>query len=370
MIAATIFTLGLAFVVYVLAGYPLLLALRARRSRPIERDPNLERVTVLLAVRNGERWIAAKLRTLAELDYPRELLQILVISDGSTDGTDALVEASASGTLRLIRGPSGGKAAALNAGIAQSSGDILFFTDVRQRLEPNCLRRLVAAFADRTVGVASGELVIVDGVTSEEASVGLYWRYEKWIRERLSMLDSVPGATGCIYAMRRDLAVPLPADTILDDVYLPLAAFFRGYRVIWDSSAKAYDEPASLGTEFRRKVRTQAGVYQVMRYYPQLLLPWRNRIWLDFVSHKLARLLLPLALLAMAVSSLWLPPVLLGLQAAFYLMAAADGSIPDGSLLKRASSPARTFVVLMAAALCAAVILVKPQVNLWGEARR
>src|SRR5205085_1070151 len=103
---------------------------------------------------------------------------------------------------------------------------------------------------------------------------------------------SIPGATGCIYAMRRNLAVPLPSGVLLDDVFLPFAAFFKGFRLILEPAAKAYDSPTSLDTEFRRKVRTQAGVYQLLRYYPQLLGPG-NRMWLDFCSHKLGRLALP-----------------------------------------------------------------------------
>src|SRR5207245_6095695 len=128
---------------------------------------------------------------------------------------------------------------------------------------------------------ASGELIIGDSHTLERTRVGVYWRYEKWIRTRLSRIDSMPGATGCIYAMRRELAVPLPSDMLLDDVYLPLAAFFRGYRVILESSARAYDYPTDLGSEFLRTVPTLAGVSQTLRYYPALL-THPNRMWLPF----------------------------------------------------------------------------------------
>ena len=267
----SVFLLSAVFVLYVLAGYPLLLAIRARGGgRPVAKAPSQCPVTLLLAVKDGERFIASKLRSILELDYPRDLLQVIVISDGSTDSTDRIVAEFAPHGVELLRVPPGGKAAALTAGMARASGEILFFTDVRQRLAPESLRNLVACFSDPHVGVASGELIILDGQTREEASVGLYWRYEKWMRRRLSQIDSVMGATGCIYCIRRSLAVPLPADTLLDDVYLPVAAFFRGYRVIWDDSAKAYDYPAPLDAEFRRKIRTQAGVYQLLSSYPQL----------------------------------------------------------------------------------------------------
>ena len=184
-----------------------------------------KRVSIILAVRDGERWIARKLETLAALDYPQELIEILIVSDGSTDATASIVEEAAKPNIRLFRLPPGGKAIALNHAIRHATGEILFFTDVRQTLEPSSLQNLVDCFADPQVGVASGELIIVEGETLTEVNVGLYWKYEKLIRKRLSRLDSVLGATGCIYAMRRELAVELPAGTLLDDVHLPLSRF-------------------------------------------------------------------------------------------------------------------------------------------------
>jgi len=364
-----LFLLAAAFSLYTVLGYPLLLAVLARRPRPVKKAPVPRRVSVLLPVRNGERWIAAKLESLLALDYPAELVEILVVSDGSTDGTGRIVQGYAGRHgIRLLEVPAGGKALALNRALAEAQGEILFFTDVRQELSRDSLRNLVACFADPTVGAASGELVIRRGSTAGEANVGLYWRYEKWIRMRQSQLDSVNGATGCIYAMRRELATPLPPETLADDMYLPLSAFLRGYRVIFDASAKAFDDPTGLDIEFRRKVRTLAGVYQIIGFYPALLGP-RNRMWFHFLSHKLARLLLPWALLLLAGTSFWLPDPLRILawcsQVGVYGLAAIDGALPESLWLKRATSPARTFVVLMAAALCAvAVILVPPQ-KLW-----
>jgi poly-beta-1,6-N-acetyl-D-glucosamine synthase len=373
--ASAIFFVSAAFLGYVMAGYPLLLGwLARRRARPIERRFVPRTVSILLPVRNGAAWIEAKLRTLAALDYPPGLIEILVISDGSGDATEALVEKAraADPRIHLLRIKPSGKAAALNLAMERATGEILFFTDVRQELEPASLRNLVACLGDPAVGVASGELIIRAGNSLEEAHVGLYWRYEKWIRKHLSALDSVPGATGCIYAMRAALAHKLAPDTILDDVNLPLGAFFAGYRVIFDETARAYDAPSSLDTEFRRKVRTQAGVYQTLRAFPALLGP-RNRIWLHFVSHKLGRLLLPWALAALAASSYFLPApwrtLAIAGQAAFYALAILDRSIPERWPVKRLSSPVRTFVVLMAAALAAVSILFVPPRTLWRETR-
>jgi cellulose synthase/poly-beta-1,6-N-acetylglucosamine synthase-like glycosyltransferase len=364
-----LFLLAAAFTLYTLFGYPLLLAWLAGQGRPVKKAFAPRRVSVILPVRNGERWVARKLESLLALNYPEELIEILVVSDGSTDATERIVEGYAGQrTVRLLKVPAGGKAPALNRAIEEAKGEILFLTDVRQELSRDSLRNLVACFADPAVGVASGELVIRQGQTADEANVGLYWRYEKWIRMRQSRLDSVIGATGCIYAMRRDLARPLPAETLADDMYLPLAAFFRGYRVILDDSAKAFDDPTGLNVEFRRKVRTLAGVYQMVGFYPALLGP-RNRMWLHFVSHKLARLLLPWALLVVAGTSCGLPDpwraIAWGGQAGIYGLAALDGVLPESSWLKRVTSPTRTFVVLMAASLCAVAVLFVAPRKLW-----
>jgi biofilm PGA synthesis N-glycosyltransferase PgaC len=367
-----LFFASVAFSFYAVAGYPLLLALWARfRFRPVQRNFTPLSVTVLLPVRNGERWLRGKLESLLALEYPSELLQIVVISDGSTDGTEAIASTYASAEkIELLRISSGGKAVALNAGIERARGEILFFTDVRQALAPDSLRNLVGCFADPSVGAASGELVIRDGETLEELSVGLYWKYEKWLRKRESRIDSVMGATGCIYAMRRELAVPLPAGTLVDDMFLPLAAFFRGYRVTLDETAVAFDYPTALDAEFRRKVRTQAGVYQIMGLYPDLLTP-RNRMWFAFVSHKLARLLLPFALLLAAATTAALNETwraaAIAAQALFYGLALADWWIPPGFLGKRLTSPMRSFVVLLAAAFCAMFVLFQPAGSLWKD---
>ncbi|MEO8595279.1 MAG: glycosyltransferase family 2 protein [Candidatus Solibacter sp.] len=374
VVNVAVFLISVAFCAYTVIGYPLLLALLARwRGRPVRKAPLRATVSIVLPVHNGERWIAAKLESIRDLDYPPELVELLLVCDGCTDRTAEIGRAfTGIPKLTVIDLPRGGKAKALNAALLRATGEILFFTDVRQHLDRASLANLVSCFADAQVGVASGELVIRDAASREEASVGLYWKYEKWIRKQLSRLDSVPGATGCIYAMRRSLASPMPEDTLNDDMYLPLGAFFRGYRVILDETALAYDYPTALGSEFRRKVRTLAGVYQIVKWYPALLGP-RNRIWLHFFSHKLARLLMPWAMLAAAFSAFALPApwnaIAAAAQACAYLLALADTWLPSGASLKRLTSPIRTFVVMMAASFCALAILFVPARTLWKETR-
>ncbi|HEY1206708.1 MAG: glycosyltransferase family 2 protein [Bryobacteraceae bacterium] len=367
--SAALFVFGAAFVLYVMLGYPALLAILARlRPAPVAARPQSKRVTVLLPVHNGAAWIEAKLRSLLALDYSRELVQVVVISDGSDDGTEEIARAFASQGVELFSLPRAGKMVALNEGMRHATGEILLFTDVRQELDRASLRSLVACFADPKVGVVSGELVIRQGRTLEEVNVGAYWRYEKWIRKHQSRLDSLMGATGCIYAMRASLAAPLAPDTILDDVMLPLGAFFQGYRLILDEGARAYDDPTSLRSEFRRKVRTLAGVYQTIGRVPQLLGP-RNRMWIHFVSHKLGRLLLPWAMLLILAGSFGLPGVwrtlALAGQAAFSVLILLDLALSDSSPLKRVTAPARTVFVLLAAAFCAVFYLLLPRQPLW-----
>jgi poly-beta-1,6-N-acetyl-D-glucosamine synthase len=354
---------------YVAAGYPLLLACLARRNaRPVRREPIEPHISIIIAVFNGEQHLKQKLDSVLALDYPREKTEILVASDGSTDRTSQIADSYAERGVRLLRLPRAGKPAALNAAIPQASGEILILTDVRQRLAPDSVRRLVACFADPSVGVVSGELVIGPGVRQEEAVIGLYWRFETWIRDRLSAIDSMFGATGPFYAIRRELAGPLPPEILLDDMYLPLAAFFKGYRLVMESSARAYDYPTSLETEFRRKVRTLAGNYQLLRFFPQLL-GTANRMWLHFVSYKIGRLLLPWALMAILISSFFLPPALRGpvlaVQGVFYAMALLDRYIPEASRLKRWTSAERTFVVVMIAAIAGFSVFFVPPQRLW-----
>ncbi len=361
---------SIAFLVYVIALYPLLLGFLARKRelRPAK-SQSLPTVSVILPVYNGEAFVRSKLATLFALDYPAELIQILMISDGSTDATDDLIRAHGAGRVELIQVPRRGKAMALNAGFARATGDVLFFTDIRQDLSPNALRDLVSRLADPGVGVATGELIIRSADGGDGA--GLYWRYEVWIRSGLSRLGVLQGATGCIYAMRREYATTVPEQTLTDDVHVPLAAFFAGKRIVLEPSAKAFDHPArDLGVEFRRKVRTLAGMYQVMGAYPRLLWPG-TRGWLHFLSHKVARLLLPFALIALAISSFWLPDplrlVVLGCQAAVYGLALLDFVLPRSFPLKKLTAAASAFVVLMAAALCAALVLFVPAQRLWKQ---
>ena len=357
-----------AAALYILAGYPLLLAWRARRNaKPVKKDLKPQPVSIILAVRDGEKFLSPKLDSILQSDYPRELMEIIVVSNGSSDGTCSVAASYASRGVRLVEVNRGAKPDAINEGVRQATANILIFTDVRQILDPSSIGRLVACFADPTVGVVSGFLVI-HRAGIEEDNVSLYWRYERWVRSNLSSLDSMLGATGALYAMRRELFLPMPSDTLLDDVFVPLAAFFNGYRLILEENARLFDYATTANTEFRRKVRTLAGNYQIMQQYPALLTT-RNRLLFDFISYKFARLLLPWIVLAILAVSFFLPrpwaEIFIAIQAVFYGLAALDLVTGLRSPLKRLSSPARTVASLLAASACAIVIFFVPANRLW-----
>jgi cellulose synthase/poly-beta-1,6-N-acetylglucosamine synthase-like glycosyltransferase len=362
-----------AFVVYVLAGYPLLLAAWAAAfPKPIWKVFTPRRVSIIIPVRNGAPWISKKLDSLLASNYPPELLDILVVSDGSSDETESLVSSYPDPKVRLLKLPPGGKATAVTRALNAVEGEIVLLTDVRQTFDRDAIRLMVACFADQKVGVVTGELVIRAGSSQEEANTGLYWKYEKWIRRNLNKINAMLGATGSIYAIRRELSVAIPPDILLDDVYVPFTAAFRGYRIYFEDQAKAYDLPTSLNSEFWRKVRTQAGVYQIMQRFPALLSP-RNPRFVHFLSHKLGRLLLPYAMLGAFIFSWFLPAPwklpLLAAQAVFYALALLDPLIPEKNPVKRLSAVIRAFVVLVAAAACALNVFFRPARQLWKETK-
>ena len=358
-----------AFVFYVMAGYPLLVALLAFFPAPeVQIRKNVRSVSVLIPVHNGEPWIRRKLNSLFAMDYPKELLEIIIISDGSTDGTEAIVSEYADQNVILVKVPKGGKPAALNAGMARATGEVIFFTDVRQDVDPICLRCLVECLEDPRVGAVSGQHVILSGETNEEESVGLYWRFEWWVRGNLNRATSMMVVTGCVYAMRRSMVKPIPTDLLIDDCYLPVGALLKGYRIFWDERAKVYDFPTALDAEFSRKARSLAGLIQLVGYYPRLLFPVYKH-WGHFLSYKLSRPLLPYALIAVFLSSFALPNpwnwIVLVPQVLFYALAALDPLVPEKFPLKRASALARTFCALMLATIAAARIFFVPADKIW-----
>jgi cellulose synthase/poly-beta-1,6-N-acetylglucosamine synthase-like glycosyltransferase len=348
---------------YTYFGYPAWLWLRTRyRPRPVHAAACAPSVSIVMVVRNEAAVLERKLQNLRELNYPSDLVEIIVVSDGSTDSTNQILDDyRVDPRVRVLLNPeSRGKAAGLDDAIAAARHDIVVFTDARQKIEPDALRLLLESFADSQVGCASGELMLGDPQGGEVIrGVGLYWRVEKTIREMESASGSVVGATGALYAVRRSLLVPVPAGTVLDDVYIPMHVARQGFRVIFVPSAHAWDV-ADQGAEreFSRKVRTLSGNYQLVQLAPWLL-GGQNPLRFEFISHKLLRLLAPFALAAALAASIALPQpayrIALALQLAFYgLSLIAMLKLARGPLA-RVADAARTFVVLNTAALVAFV---------------
>jgi poly-beta-1,6-N-acetyl-D-glucosamine synthase len=334
--AATIFWLSLAGVAYVYVGYPLLLMACRRFTRsPVRKRAWEPTVSLVLCMQNEAGNVLEKMWNCRDLDYPPDKLQTIVSLDAPTDATAELLRDSARRGVVILASPTRlGKAAAVNRGVAAATGEILVFGDAGQRLEPGALRELVANFADERVGAVSGALILLDQHGREARDgAGAYWRYEKALRAMESEIHSVPGATGAIYAVRRSLFAPLPAGTILDDVVVPMRIVLGGHRAVFDPAARAYDAVCdNAECEYRRKRRTLSGNYQLLAEMPELLLWWRNPIFVQFISHKVGRLLVPWALAALFVSNLFLMHgayrAAFGLQILFYGLAAAGAGLP------------------------------------------
>ena len=364
---------GLIF--YAFVGYAGWLWMRSRWfAKPVERATITPSISMVMVVRNEAKVLEGKLQNLLELDYPQDRSEVVIVSDGSSDGTgDILARYARDSRVRSIVNPEArGKAAGLNDAVAAAKGEIIVFTDARQKIESDAMRLLVENFADPTVGCASGELMLGDPDSGEAIKgVGLYWKLEKKIREMESLSGSVVGATGALYAARKSLLVNVPADTILDDVYIPMNVARQGMRVIFDPRANAWDV-ADQGTEreFSRKVRTLSGNYQLLQLAPWLL-GSENPLRFEFISHKLMRLMVPFALTATLVASMVLShPIYrfaLILQIAFYALSFLVVAQMKRGLLARMADAAFTFVVLNMAAVVAFANFVMGRKAAWDR---
>lgn len=324
---------SLAFLLYVHFGYPLVLwAWKRIAAKPVKKAFWEPAVSILVAAHNEKDTIEQKILNCLQLDYPKDKLQIILALDAPTDGTEAIAARYVSDTVRLVKlAQHQGKAVALNRAAAVSTGDVLVFADARQLFDREAIRELVANLRDPEVGSVSGELVLLDAEGREACdSMGIYWRYEKWLRSSEAEVHSMMGATGAIYAIRAKYYHPMPADTILDDVMVPMNIVLCGKRAVFDGAARAYDHvSASPEIEYGRKVRTLMGHYQLVARMPALLSPLKNPVWMQFMSHKVARLMVPYFLLLLFVANLfaldgfyrWL----FAAQAGWYLLSGVGG---------------------------------------------
>jgi len=277
-------------------------------SRQSDQLPPL---TIIIAAYNAAEHIERKLANCLALNYPADRLSVLVASDGSTDGTNALVArlADHDARIRLMAMPERrGKPACINDAVAMAGTELMILTDARQRLDARCARRFVAHFSDPGVGIVSGALEIAtDEGYGVVAAAGAYWRMETALRSGEAAIHSTIGVSGAIYALRRAAFKPIPIETILDDVLIPMTAVMDGWRVGFDIEAIAFDTPSKSDNQERdRKIRTLAGNYQLVAMVPALLSPWHNPVWAQFWSHKVFRLLAPWAMLVILLANIWL----------------------------------------------------------------
>lgn len=361
-------------IAYTYAGYPLWLYVGSRLfAKPIHAAAYFPTVSVIMAVRNEADVLPRKLQNLLALQYPAGQVEIIVVSDGSTDATNQILSTFTNNSLRaIIRVQHEGKASALNQAIRGARGEIVVFADARQTIEPNALRHLVAKFADPSVGGVTGELILDRSAAGKSLEgVGLYWKLEKQIREWEAAIDSVVGATGAFYAVRRNLLVTLPTGVILDDVYLPLHVVRQGYRMAFESQAVARESlQNSAGQEFRRKVRTLTGNYQLLQLAPWLLTR-SNPLRFQFVSHKLLRLLAPIALAGALLCALLIPEGFYRLAAALQLFVYGTGILtfvrPKLRPLGPLPDAAFAFVLMNTAAVVALFNFVTGRKPAWAR---
>jgi biofilm PGA synthesis N-glycosyltransferase PgaC len=365
-----LFWLCFALITYAYAGYAVFLSLCAfwLKKLPLQRRDFTPNVSIIIAARNEEANVPAKLENLRRLDYPQDRLEIVIASDGSSDRTATILREHVPYIYPVILDESKGKAHALNEAVKRATGEILVFLDARQSVEPDAVSELASCFADSTVGAVSGELLLEAPEEGSNGALGVYWKIEKIVRKLESATGSVVGVTGAIYAIRRDLYREIPPGTILDDVFVPMNVARMGKRVIFQPSAIARDRLfVEKGKEFSRKVRTLTGNYQLLRLAPWLLSP-SNPLLFRFISHKLLRLLVPLLLLLMLVASaIAAGPfyrAIFWLQVLFYV-SATFGMLSPATKKFKPVGIASTFVMLNAAAALAFYNFAAGRTKVW-----
>lgn len=303
---------------YTYAGFPLLMGMLSRmassvgKERPLDSGTPLKRISVILCVHNEESRLAARLENLLSLDWPMDG-EVVVVCDGCTDHSAAVARQFGHDRVRVVELPEkSGKPTGINAGVEKSEGDVLVFCDARQQFEPTALRHLVTELGGGNTGAVSGLLRIAKSSDGSSAGFDSYWSLETKLRKWESDWDSSIGCTGAIYALRRECFLPLPADTVLDDVVIPMQAVMQGRRVGYCVEAVAWDpQPLSPAAEYRRKLRTLAGNFQMLFRHPSWLNPFRNRTWWQLISHKYLRIASPvfLAIILLCTAMLTRHPI-------------------------------------------------------------
>ncbi|HJZ90146.1 MAG TPA: glycosyltransferase family 2 protein [Gemmataceae bacterium] len=350
-------------VTFAYACYPVVVWLLARlfgrapAPPPVE-SADLPAVSLLVAAHNEEADIEARIANALELRYPKGNLEVVIASDGSTDRTNEIVGRYADRDVRLLAYPvNRGKAAVLNAAVPRLHGQVVVLSDANTHMEPDAVWRLATWFADPSVGVVCGKLILTDSETGRNAD-GLYWKYETFLKECEGRLGALVGCNGAIYAIRKSLYPGGRGKAIIDDFVIPLEARrHSGCRIVFDPEALAREETApNLRAEFRRRARIGAGGLQSMARLWPLLSPAHRWVSFTFLCHKVLRWLSPFCLVGMLIANLLLVGVsgydyLLAAQGGFYLMAVAGARVPARPRAFRVLKLATMFVTMNLALL-------------------
>ncbi|HST25912.1 MAG TPA: glycosyltransferase family 2 protein [Gaiellaceae bacterium] len=333
-----------AYVAYVYVGYPLLALARGRLfARPYRRAEIEPEVSIVVAAYNEAGVIEDKVKNALALDYPQDRIELVVASDGSDDGTNEIVSRYVNERVRLLELDRVGKAAALNAAVDAAGGDVLLFTDANSILDASAVRALVRPLADPEVGGVAGNQVYLTPQAGDSSVVGeqQYWNFDRLLKQAQSSAGSVTGATGALYAIRRELFQPVRAD-VNDDLLTSLRVIAQGYRLVFAPDAIAYEPVVeSAGQTFSRRVRVMARGLRCVVVMRQLLNPGRFGFFsLQLLSHKLLMrtAVIPLVLLAAWNAVLWNHGIfyratLIG-QLAFYVLGVAGIVFADRRVAK------------------------------------
>jgi cellulose synthase/poly-beta-1,6-N-acetylglucosamine synthase-like glycosyltransferase len=310
--AAVLFWSGFALLLYAYAGYPLLLILVGLfRRQPRTELGYVPTISILIAAYNEEAGIQKKLEQTLALDYPAERMEVIVLSDASTDRTDEIVRNFPDPRVRLLRAPERkGKTNVQNLGVHVARGEVLIFSDATTLYHPLALQYLACNFADPRVGAVSGRFHYFDQAGKSPTGVGTiaFWNYETFIKLMQTRISTITGCSGCIYAVRRSAYTPLPPE-VISDLVQPLWAIQKGYRVVFEDRALAREETTrSAGQEFSMRVRVVTRGMRGILSVPNLLNPLKYG-WVSFqlLSHKVLRWLVPLFLILLLIASgaLW-----------------------------------------------------------------
>ena len=348
--ATVVFWTSAAIVTYVYAGYPLILSVLKRvAARPVRVGAFEPAVCLFITAHNESSVMAAKLRNALTLDYPPDLLDIVVASDGSQDQTNDVVREFAPRVRLLAFTNRRGKIATISEGIRDVTSAIVIFSDANTFLQRDAIRALVRNFNDPQVGAASGDVALVGERAALARSEDLYYRYERWIQHAESHIGSMIGADGALYAIRRELFVAPPSDTILDDMAIPMAVIRAGRRVVFEPAACAYEHGSETAVEeFSRKSRVVAGAVQLMRRAESALPVHAPQVIFSFVSHKALRWLSPV----FATSSFVAALMLAGSSRGYAAAAVAQALIITGGIAGCVPSLRRANAVAIAHYFC------------------